>query len=244
VHLELSELLACPRCGPGQGLVVSVDRIEDRRVREGLLACPGCDARYSIGEGGIDFGAAADGGPGAGVADTRDGPASGESGTRSGPEGRGDHTRAGPREVGAPAPDPEDAVRVAALLGLQEGGGAILLGAGLGRAAPRVAELAGGVEVLALYGAPDGAAAPRVTRLLGVRAGALPLRGGRLRGAALLGGSPDGLAEATRAVRPGGRVAVLRPRPELDVPGGLPLRVLAAEAAAVVAERTTEGPGA
>lgn len=207
MHLELSELLACPRCGPGQGLVVSVDRIEDRRVREGWLACPGCDARYPIGRGGIDFGEAAGGG--------------GDSG----------------------GGDPEDAVRVAALLGLREGGGVVLLGAGLESAAAGVAELAGGVEVLALSLAPDGPAAPRVTRLLGVRGGALPLHGRRLRGAALAGGSPELLAEAARVVRPGGRVAVLRPTPDLDVPGELPLRVLAAEAAAIVAERTPEESG-
>lgn len=219
MHIELSELLACPRCGPGQGLVVSVDRIEDRGVREGRLACPRCDARYPIRESGIDFGGAASGSGG---------------------------SRAPGEDAGAAAPvqtDPEDAVRVAALLGLREGGGAVLLGAGLGPVAGALVELAGGVEVLALSRAPEDGSAPRVTRLLGVREGALPLHGRRLRGAALVGGSREALAEAARAVRPGGRVAVLRPAPALDVPGGLPLRVLAAEDAALVAERTPREPG-
>lgn len=218
MHLEVSELLACPRCGPGQALVVSVDRIEARRVLEGRLACPGCHARYPIRGGTVAFGGDADR-----PAAEADGASRGEA--VAGPDPRG--------------PGPDDAVRVAALLELGEGGGAVLLGSGLEAAAARVAGLAAGVEVLSLAAAGEGAAVGEsgVTRLLGVCEEALPLHGGRLRGAALLGGSPAALREAARAVRPGGRVAVLRPAVHVEVLEGLPLRVLAAEASALVAER-------
>ena len=205
---------------------MSVDRIEARRVLEGRLACSGCDARYPISRGLVDFGAAEAGGGArpAGVA------------SRAGPAGRAGS---------APSPGPEDAVRVAALLDLGDGGGAVLLGRGLEAAAARVAELAEGVEVLCLAsdreeGRVSGGerGAPRVTRLLGVAEEALPLHGRRLRGAALLGGSPEALREAARVVRPGGRVTVLRPTLDLEACEDVPLRMLAAEASAAVAERT------
>jgi len=222
----MSELLTCPRCGPGHGLVVSVDRIEARRVLEGRLACPGCDARYPVSRGLIDFGAAAAGG-------------------RARTDAAASRPRPAGRDASAPSPGAEDAVRVAALLGLGEGGGAVLLGRGLEAAAARVAELGEGVEVLCLAsdrgeGRAQGeeGGAPRVTRLAGVAEEALPLHGRRLRGAALLGGSPEALREAARVVRPGGRVTVLRPTFDLESSEDVPLRTLAEGASAAVAERT------
>lgn len=204
MRLELSELLACPRCGPPRGVVVSVDRMERRRVLEGFLSCPECEARFPIRGGVIEFGPGADPAPGAG----RD------------------------------EQDSEDALRLAALLDLGEGGGFVLLGRGLSGVAPAVAELAPGVELVSLVDAPSAEAAARVNRARGVSEASLPLRDGRLRGAALVGGGGGALAEAARAVRPGGRVVVLRPAAGIaSAASGLPLDVLASEPAAIVAAR-------
>lgn len=46
--LELSEILACPSCGPPQALVAVVFASEGRRVLDGFLGCPGCDSRFPI----------------------------------------------------------------------------------------------------------------------------------------------------------------------------------------------------
>jgi len=51
VHIELTELLCCPRCGPPHGLIALVDRMEERRILDGRLDCPMCEARHAILEG-------------------------------------------------------------------------------------------------------------------------------------------------------------------------------------------------
>lgn len=55
MFIELSEALACPACGPPQGLVVVVDRLDGRRVMEGFLGCPICEARFPIRTGIVDL---------------------------------------------------------------------------------------------------------------------------------------------------------------------------------------------
>jgi uncharacterized protein YbaR (Trm112 family) len=44
----LTDLLACPRCGPEFGLVVLADRLAERRVLEGALGCPNCREAYPV----------------------------------------------------------------------------------------------------------------------------------------------------------------------------------------------------
>jgi uncharacterized protein YbaR (Trm112 family) len=51
VHLLLTDLLACPRCGPEFGLVLRADVLEDRRVLEGSLGCPNCRDHYPVSSG-------------------------------------------------------------------------------------------------------------------------------------------------------------------------------------------------
>ena len=46
--LELSEILACPACGPPQVMVAVVHEADGRDVVEGMLACPSCDGRRPI----------------------------------------------------------------------------------------------------------------------------------------------------------------------------------------------------
>jgi uncharacterized protein YbaR (Trm112 family) len=48
VFFELTDLLTCPRCGPGHGLVLLVKEVEERRVRNGWLGCPNCRHDYPV----------------------------------------------------------------------------------------------------------------------------------------------------------------------------------------------------
>jgi uncharacterized protein YbaR (Trm112 family) len=57
MHILLTDILTCPRCGPGFGLILLADRVEDRRVRAGRLGCSNCREKYEIRDGTVDFGA-------------------------------------------------------------------------------------------------------------------------------------------------------------------------------------------
>lgn len=178
MHILLTDVLACPRCGPEMGLVLLADRMEDRRVVEGRLGCPNCREMYGISGGVADLRAP-------GVAATME-------------------------PAGESAEDDEEAaVRLAALLGLAEAKGMVLV-AGPGAAlAGRMAALVDGVEVIAVSPVPTASDAPGVSA---VAAGAvLPFRDRVLMGAALTGSaSTETLAEALRVLRPGARLVVTR----------------------------------
>lgn len=51
MHIELTELFCCPRCGPPHGLIAFVDRMADRRIVDGRLDCPICETRHSVRDG-------------------------------------------------------------------------------------------------------------------------------------------------------------------------------------------------
>ncbi|MCL7972667.1 MAG: hypothetical protein M8866_11380 [marine benthic group bacterium] len=51
MHLELSEVLACPACGPPQVMVAVVAEGHGTRVIHGFLGCPACDSRFPIRHG-------------------------------------------------------------------------------------------------------------------------------------------------------------------------------------------------
>ena len=55
MHILLTDVLTCPRCGPEHGLIVLADRVEDRRVLEGRLGCANCREEYLIGTGVADL---------------------------------------------------------------------------------------------------------------------------------------------------------------------------------------------
>jgi uncharacterized protein YbaR (Trm112 family) len=57
MHILLTDILTCPRCGPAFGLILLADRAEDRRVLEGVLGCSNCREKYAIRDGAVDFGA-------------------------------------------------------------------------------------------------------------------------------------------------------------------------------------------
>lgn len=133
---------------------------------------------------------------------------------------------------------------LAALLGLQEGGGGyVLVGPGLTAAAPGLGAVAPEREIVAL-GAPPAAGADevggggRVSWLHGVEPGRLPFFSGRFRGVALADGTPAIVEEAIRLLAPRGRLVIVGPAEEAvrTVMSG-PLEVLASEDRAVVAVR-------
>jgi uncharacterized protein YbaR (Trm112 family) len=228
VLLDLSESLACPRCGPPRGLVVLVDRMEGRRVRDGRLDCPGCENRFPLRDGVIRFDLAGAGPPS---------PASAADGPEEGPAGREEGATTRP----AGDPDAEDAVVAAALLGIRHGRGVLVAGPGFAPAA-ELSRLCGGCEVVRVVAPEESPAAVRsqdaVTPLVGVAAGSLPLLAGRALGVVLAGGSPAETGEAARVLVPGGRLVVLRPvAGALEGPGGPAFEPVAADPRALVARR-------
>ena len=173
MHILLTDILRCPRCGPEFGLVLLADRVEDRRVAAGRLGCANCREMYPVAGGEVDLRV-----PGAAVL----------------PEG------------GAAA-GPDEAVRLAALLGLSEAWGSTLLAGAGADLADALAALVPGVEVVHAAGRPgSGEAAGRLSRVV---AGApLPFAPGSLRGVALGREAAGLLEEAVRLLAPGGRLVV------------------------------------
>jgi uncharacterized protein YbaR (Trm112 family) len=55
VHILLTDILTCPRCGPRAGLILLSDRIEDRRIASGRLGCANCREVYPIENGVADL---------------------------------------------------------------------------------------------------------------------------------------------------------------------------------------------
>ena len=51
MHILAVDILICPRCGPGFGLVLLADRIQNRRVMEGRLGCANCREQYPVAGG-------------------------------------------------------------------------------------------------------------------------------------------------------------------------------------------------
>lgn len=211
MFLELAEALDCPRCRDGYGLVTFVTRAHLRRVLEGHLGCPMCEVEFPIVDGTVRFGPAA-----AEASEPAPRPTGGP------PDGTGPETGSSDGETpGAPwGSGPEGAVRIAALLGLTDGaGGVILLGPGPGALGVAVAELAGSagrIEILAWL--DDGAArqpwgvdelARGVNPVLGADLTRWPVRAAALDGVALARPAGGSIEEAVRALRPEGRLVLL-----------------------------------
>lgn len=55
MHILLTDLLHCPRCGPGHGLILLANRLEERRVLDGWLGCSNCREHYPLVEGSLDL---------------------------------------------------------------------------------------------------------------------------------------------------------------------------------------------
>lgn len=215
MNVELSDLLTCPRCGPGYGLVLLPREREDRRVLSGVLGCANCRERYAI-EGGVaDLRVPGAAGPGGAAGDE---PVS-DTGPGSGVE----------------SVDP--AVRLAGLMGLAEARGTVLVAGPAVAHASALAELLDEVEVVAV---PHGEGAVRVAPGVSpMRVGpVLPLRTGSLMGVTLTGRWAESAAEGARVLGPSGRL-VLDPAPHdaEETLAGAGLVTVAREANVLVAAR-------
>lgn len=221
MDILLTDLLTCPRCGPAHGLILLPGEVRDRRVVSGVLGCANCRERYAVEAGVADLrGEGGEGVPGGG----------GEgSGAGGGVAGAGGGSGSG--EAGG---DGAAAVRLAALLGLSETGGVVLLTGPAAALAEGVAALVSGTAVVtSAEGGVEWGGASRL-RLGSV----LPLRTGSLRGVALTGSWAGLVEEGARLVAPAGRL-VLDPAPEdararVEARG---LRVLVEESGVLVAGR-------
>lgn len=60
MHVSLTDVLTCPSCGPGHGLILLPDAVRDRRVESGLLGCADCRERYPVRDGVADLSAGAE----------------------------------------------------------------------------------------------------------------------------------------------------------------------------------------
>lgn len=152
--------------------------MEQRRVLEGELGCPSCRHAHPIRNGFADLRVL-----------TED-------------------VRAQSASTTLQAGAPDEALRLAALLGVVEGPGNLVLLGSLAGVAPALAGMIPGIEIvgvdLRLRGWSEG---PGVSRL--AAGPGLPFRSRSLRGIAVSGAAGEGLLkEAIRAVAPLGRVVV------------------------------------
>lgn len=211
MFVELIDHLRCPEPHEESWLVVHAEETRDRHIVRGRLACPICGRRFFVEGGTVDFSAAPDAAPVSPL------PA----------------PRALPR-------DDEWPLRLAAFLGLGDGGGAVGLFGDWGRYAEALGDVVERVEPLAI--APDFATHPMLSAIVPPSRATLPLATGSLRAIALdeVEGPDAGaqLTEATRVLRSGGRM--LAPA---RVPLPLGMRELARDADWWVGERETAPAG-
>ena len=234
MYIVLTDHLRCPRCGPEHGLVLLGERIEARRVLEGVLGCANCRERYPVRGGWADLR-----GPG----DRSPAPPPGQREGAALPSGShhpgGGEGTAGGTEGGGQAADAQASVlRLAAQLGVKEGPAFVLVAGVAAELATGVAGLVPGIEVVAV-GAElaERDEVPGVSRL--AVGHVLPLAAGSMRAVALEGdGGGIALEEAARVVGPYGRLVLRGAAPTaLEWLGRAGFEVLAREGAEVVAVR-------
>ena len=181
MHILLTDILTCPRCGPEFGLILLSQDMRERRVLEGWMGCANCRDRWVVSNG------------------------FGEFRTPLGETGSAPAAPPGPAE-------PEEAMRIAALLGVSEGPAYVLVAGPAARHAPAMADLVENLEVVAvLPGLSHAAERKGVSRIAADKR--LPFYGRRLHGVWLGGDTADALLEeGVRVLGPAGRL-VLEPAP-------------------------------
>ena len=176
MHILLTDILTCPRCGPRFGLIVLADRIVDRRVMEGRLGCANCRSEYPVSGG---------------VADLR--------------------TRAGggaPLALALAGVEGERPLRLAALSGMGERQGAVMLRGVAPEVVAAVAELLPNANVFGAATAPPPGGIPEGVAWL-LDDGSAPVRDRSLAAAAVVGPAGDSaLGAMARVVVPGGHLVL------------------------------------
>lgn len=223
MHILLTDILTCPRCGPEFGLILRADRMIERRVIEGAVGCPNCRETYPIRDATVHFA-----------------PLAADKAESAGTAGADDAGESSP-------PDPDDAeaaLRLAALMGVTQGPAYVLLAGSSMATAARIAAIIERVEVITVappdsvagytQGSADATPAA-VSRL--VVASKLPLATARL-SAVVLSGPPADLLleEAARTMSPLGRLVLEAAPPDsTERLAAAGLRVLAQDADTIVA---------
>lgn len=183
MHILLTDALTCPRCGPAFGLILLADHLAERRVHEGSLGCANCREQYPVR---------------ARVAALRYPPSPQAAAAQPEPYVQAAHSPA----------DAEEALRLAALLGVTSGPGTLLLAGPQARLAAALARAVPEVEVAALGAAAPADLGAAVSPLLAEPA-RWPLRDRSAAAVAVPAGWGDaGLAEAVRVLRGPGRLVV------------------------------------
>lgn len=191
MRLNLADRLHCPRAHAPSPLVVVARQVDDRELVAGFAGCPVCDLEARIADGVVRF-----------PAGEREG--SGEARTPS-----------------APVVSDEDFTRLAALLGLDEPGGTVLLTGSYARFATRLAaELELAVVIVGPPTLDTSRSMPGVS-LVELAEPAIPFSDHTFRAAALdASGTPEHvramIADAVRTVAIGGRVLGMEALPLPD----------------------------
>lgn len=186
MHILVTDVVTCPRCGPDFGLIVLADRIEDRHVLEGWLGCANCREQYRVRGG---------------VADLRWGDAAAEE-----PES----------EQGTPGGQPDEAdraLRIAALLGITGAASPVVMVTPDAALVAAVQAHLPDTGVIGLStGTPGRGGGVGMGWLLA--SGAIPVRSRSLGGVVLASPTPAALiADALRSLSRGARL-VIDPAPE------------------------------
>lgn len=136
MHILLTDLLTCPRCGPEFGLILLAQCLAERRVVQGHLGCANCREQYPV------YGTVAD------LRLDRSADAPAESASAD------------------PSNDAEAAVRLAALMGLAGASGMALVAGPGARHAAAVSALVPELEVIAASESTAAGMEPGVSRIL------------------------------------------------------------------------------
>jgi uncharacterized protein YbaR (Trm112 family) len=181
MHLSLSDLLTCPRCGADHGLVLMPEVVRERYVESGVLGCPNCRERYAITDG---------------IAELRI------------PGEDAEAKAAADESWGEGWDEAEWAVRLGGLLGLDGTKGVVLVAGPAVVGTGRLRGLVEGVEVVEVKaGEAGGGGGEGGGGGGGVRVGGgLPFRAGSMRGVALTGWATSLLEEGLRVLAPRARL--------------------------------------
>jgi hypothetical protein len=213
MHILLTDRLICPRCGPEWPLILLAHEVRDRRILEGDLGCPSCDTKFPVRKGFGDLR----------IPPFEDPPSP-------------SHASDPPADQATEAD--EEAVKLAALMGLTTGPGMELI---LGQRARLASALAGLLEEVEIVAADPRqvsvAERPGVSRM--AVGPAMPFRSHSFQAVALADApTPEEVREGARVTAPMGRVVAFRvSEAGRDLLEGAGFRILLWQDGTLVGER-------